>query len=124
MTTANHRETCGVCHGSDHEHGSCQRITWTDSDGDSVWLRVMYAEASGSGYREATEADLAAAGFIRDKKNWYPVPPCQHPSRQPSGRHETYVDMATGECQCRACGLRWMLGESAAVPAPRRRSKP
>jgi hypothetical protein len=46
------------------ERLAVDRISWKDKEGDLVWLRVVYAEESGSGYREATPGDLAAAGYF------------------------------------------------------------
>jgi len=35
--------------------------------------------------------------------------PCRHPARARHGIHETYIDMATGAAQCRACGARTVI---------------
>jgi hypothetical protein len=42
-----------------------KRIEWADAEGDRVWLRVMYAEEVGGGWKEATEEDLRRAGFVK-----------------------------------------------------------
>ena len=67
MTTprCSHQESCGKCHRHpctcEKQSDDAVSIEWTDSEGDRVFLRVIYKEESGSGYRSATPADLEAA---------------------------------------------------------------
>lgn len=88
---ANHYETCGICHGTGHTYRDCpkqaaaevssnapattegapKRVDFEDGEGDRVFLRVVYTEESGSGYRDATDDDLLHAGFVRPPATHY-----------------------------------------------------